>query len=271
MSNVQEITGHNDLIVVKIGGSTLGKTDSTMTDLVAIHQRGVKVVVVHGGGKIISDWLKRMNIQAEFVAGLRRTDSATLDVALGVLGGKINQEIVADLMLRGVRAAGISGVSSGLFQATPLNEALGYVGKVVEVNPNDVLAVVESGRIPVVAPSAFCGTVPLGEPGAILNINADTAAGHLAKAINADILIFQTDVPGVRDAAGNTIHILTRDTAHALIRNKVVTEGMIPKLEACLLALSANAKATAYIADGRQPGTLLKCLGGEEIGTVIVQ
>lgn len=256
-----------DCIVVKIGGSTLGEGDSTIDDVVELWRRGMRPVVVHGGGKTISEWVAKQGVRSQFVRGLRVTDAATLDVAVAVLTGLVNSNLVAEITRAGAPGVSISGVSDGMFSAVVQDPELGFVGKVVKTNAGPVQAIVESGRVPVVGPAALnLDATSLEDQ--ILNINADTAAGHLASALKANSLVFQTDVEGVLDMRGRIIPQMTRRQAVDLINSGVAGGGMIPKLEACIESLE-GAKS-AHIIDGRVAGALVRCVEGEAIGTRIV-
>lgn len=255
----------NKVIVIKIGGSTLGEGDSTVPDVIDLWKRGAKPVIVHGGGKVISQWVAKQGIQPVFVRGLRKTDRETLDVAIAVLAGLVNSELVAEICAFGGNAIGLSGVSGGLLKAEAMDQALGYVGKIVETNPEPVHAVLAAGAIPVIAPTALLAGADESSVNRILNINADTSAGHIARALNADRLIFQTDVPGVMDATRRLIPRMTKRQAYDLIAGGIAAGGMIPKLEACADALD-NVKS-GHIIDGRVAGALLTCCAGEDVGT----
>ena len=255
------------VIVVKIGGSTLGEGDSTVPDVIELWNRGARPVVVHGGGKVISDWVARQGIQPVFVRGLRRTDRATLDVAVAVLAGLVNSELVAEFDANGAKAIGMSGVSGGLLKAEVMDEELGYVGKIVESDPSAVRALLDAGAIPVIAPIALLKDAPEGATERILNVNADTSAGHIARALGADRLVFQTDVPGVLDATRRLIPRMTKRQAYDLIAGGIAAGGMIPKIEACADAL--DTVGSGHIIDGREAGALLRCCEGEDVGTRI--
>ncbi len=257
-----------DIVVVKVGGSTLGEGDSTTPDIVELWRRGIKPVVVHGGGKVITDWVRKQGIQPEFVRGLRKTDSATLDVAVAVLAGLVNSQLVVEVASCGGRAIGISGVSGGMLQAEVLDADLGLVGKVVKVDPAPVLAILAHGAIPVVAPTAVHVDPAKAGEARILNINADTSAGHLAKALKAASLVFQTDVEGVLDNTRRLIPRMSRRQARELIESGTAGGGMIPKIEACVDALETV--GSGHIIDGRAAGALLRCIAGEDVGTRIV-
>ncbi len=256
------------IIVIKIGGSTLGEGDSTVPDIIDLWQRGARPVVVHGGGKVITQWVGRQGIQPVFVRGLRRTDRETLDVAVAVLAGLVNSELVAEFCARGADAVGLSGVSGGMLKAEVMDEELGFVGKVTGTEPKVINAVLNSGAIPVIAPTGLLATADEDTVNRILNINADTSAGHIARALNADRLIFQTDVEGVLDASRRLIPRMTKRQAYDLIAGGIAAGGMIPKIEACADAL--DTVGSGHIIDGRSSGALLACCAGEDVGTRIV-
>lgn len=252
-------------IVVKIGGSTLGSHDTSLKDLVTLQQQGREVVVVHGGGPVISQWMQRQGIPPRFVNGLRVTDAASLDIVVAVLTGLVNKELAGLLHRLGGRALGLSGLDDGLLQARIANPELGYVGEITRVNPEPLWTVLAGGYMPLLAPLAMQeldGTEHAGGP---LNINGDTVAGELAWALGAERLIFLTDVPGVMDGNGRVLARLDRRRARLLLGSTVVKGGMIPKLEACLRALEQS--AAADIVDGREPGALLECVAGQGRGT----
>ena len=240
-------------IVVKIGGSTLGDNDSTIQDVIHLWRDGQRPVVVHGGGKFITEWAAKQGVAPNFVRGLRVTDRDTLDIAVAVLAGLVNSKLVAEITAAGAPAVGISGVSTGLFKARISAPELGYVGQVTETDPSVVSNALDAGFVPVVAPAALNIDAESVE-GQILNINADTAAGHLARALSASSLLFQTDVAGVMDRRGRVIRRMTGRQATDLIESGVAAGGMIPKLEACVTALETV--PYTCIMDGREPGAL---------------
>lgn len=258
----------DNIVVVKIGGSTLGEGDSTTPDIVALHKKGLRVAVVHGGGKVISDWVKMQGIRPEFVRGLRKTDKATLDVAVAVLCGLVNSQIIAEIIGAGGDAVGLSGISGGMLKAEILDPELGYVGKIVAVDPSPILAVLDAGKIPVIAPTALHAHPSSDGGDRILNVNADTSAGQIARALTANRLIFQTDVTGVLDLEKRLIPQMSRRQALELIESGVAAGGMIPKIEACVDALETV--ASGHIIDGRVAGALVQCCAGEPVGTRIV-
>ena len=255
----------SDILVVKIGGSTLGAHDTTLEDVVALQRRGLRPVVVHGGGALISEWLKLHDVPTRFERGLRVTDERTLEVVVAVLAGLVNKGLVAALAAAGGRAVGLSGADGGLLKARLLDERLGFVGEVAEVNTRPLLDLLDDGFVPVVAPVAveWRSEVPTGQ---LLNINADTAAGAVAAALSARWLVFLTDVPGIRDEAGRTVRALSPVQAGALSEAGVVQGGMIPKVEACLGAAGSGCRSV--IADGRRAGALIEAIE-EKTGTVV--
>ena len=252
-------------IVVKIGGSTLGSHDTTLQDLVALQRRGVSAVVVHGGGKIISDWMAKQGVRPRFERGLRVTDEPSLDIVVAVLTGLINKNLVASMVELGASAMGISGADDGMLRAEIRNPALGLVGSVASVNTTPIDAVLRAGCIPVIAPVALKVSDGAGASHTLLNINADTAAGEIAAALGASRLVFLTDVQGVLDTSRRLIPRLTERQAQGLINSNVAAGGMIPKLEACLTALRAG--GVSHIVDGRKPSALMDAVAGETLGT----
>ena len=255
-------------IVVKIGGSTLGSHDTSLKDLVTLQREGVDVVVVHGGGNVISQWMQRQGIPPRFVNGLRVTDASSLEIVVAVLTGLINKELVSLLQHLGGRAIGISGIDGGLLEAHIANPDLGYVGEISRVNSAPLRAILDSGYIPIVAPLGMDCQDGSEHAGGPLNINGDTVAGELAHALGAQRLIFLTDVEGIMDGSGRVIRRLDRRRANILFKSGVVRGGMIPKLSACLRALERL--PVADIIDGRRPSALLDCVRGRATGTTIV-
>lgn len=245
-------------IVVKIGGSTLGSHDTTLEDLVALQKEGKALVVVHGGGKVISQWLEKLGGSSTFVRGQRVTDKPTLQVVAAVLAGLVNKELVAQLHSLGGKAWGLSGADGCLIAGKVKDPELGLVGEIVKINLKPLRSVLRAGYIPIVAPLAL---EP--EEGTLLNVNADTAAGEIAAALKAERLIFLTDVPGVLDQSGKPIPQLSPPEARALIESGVASGGMIPKLEACLRALPKV--PLAQIIDGRIAHALLQEASGTTI------
>ncbi|HEX2172773.1 MAG TPA: acetylglutamate kinase [Dehalococcoidia bacterium] len=250
--------------LVKVGGSTLGSHDTTLDDLAGLHRAGRPLVVVHGGGKTITDWLGRMQIESRIVKGLRVTDEAGLEVVVAVLAGLVNKTLVGGLAARGAKAFGLAGADA-TFRARIGRPELGLVGDVSRVEPEALGLLLSAGFLPVVAPVGLADD----GSGQLLNINADTAAGDLAAGIDAEYVAFLTDVEGVKDEAGRVIDRLSRAEAEELMARGVASGGMIPKLQACLHALSPGRRVA--IVDGRQPGALGRTIAGEPVGTVITE
>jgi len=253
--------------VVKLGGATLGSHDTTIEDIVSLQQQGRLLVVVHGGGKLITEWLVRQGISSQFVQGERVTDKATLEVVISVLAGLVNKEIVATINSLGGQAVGISGVDGAFIQGRIKDREQGYTGIVEKVNITPLEVLLQSGYIPVVAPvSLFAFDRPDKAP-LMLNINADAVAGEIAAATGAERLIFLTDVVGICDRSGKLLPHLSPGEAEALVVSGVASEGMIPKIKACLRALSDT--STTRIIDGRQPHALLREIEESVGGTTI--
>jgi acetylglutamate kinase len=250
-------------IVIKLGGSTLGSHDTSLRDIAAARRGGQNIVIVHGGGATISSWLQRSGIEARFVRGLRVTDQESLDVVVAVLAGVVNKKLVAELSALGAPAMGISGADSLILQARRYDDELGFVGQVVRVNPYAIEELLRFGHLPVIAPIAIDV-----ERAQLLNTNADTAAGEVAASLQANSLVFLTDVEGVLDENRNLLPSLTVGETRELITSGVAGGGMIPKLEAAMKAASAG--VTTRIVDGTREYALARVLGGEDQGTTIV-
>ena len=252
---------------MKIGGSTLGSQDTTLPDLVALQREGTEVVVVHGGGNVISRWMQRQGIPPQFVGGLRVTDAESLEIVVAVLGGLINKELVSLLEQLGGKCIGLSGIDGCMLTCGIANPELGYVGEILSVDAAPIRALLDCAYIPMIAPLGvhrFDGSENAGKP---LNINGDTVAGELARELQAERLVFLTDVTGVMDGGGRVISRLDQRRANTLLNSGVVGGGMIPKLQACLRALEGS--PVADIIDGRHPNALLDCLQGRSPGTTI--
>ena len=260
------MSGHP--IVVKIGGSTLGNHDTSLRDLVQLQEEGQEVVVVHGGGNVISQWMQRQGLAPHFVGGLRVTDAPSLEIVVAVLTGLINKELVSLMHEFGGRSVGLSGIDGCMVEAKIGNPELGFVGEVTNVNSEPIKALLDNGYIPMIAPLGVHVRDGSENAGSPLNINGDTVAGELAYAMEAEQLIFLTDVTGVMDGGGRVIRRLDRRRANILFNSGVIQGGMIPKLSACLRALERT--PVANIIDGRQPNALLDCVRGNSSGTTIV-
>jgi len=254
---------HGQTVVIKVGGNAIDqRKQETLLDLVLLRYVGMQPVLVHGGGPEITAMSERLGLEPRFRDGLRVTDAATMDVVKMVLTGKVNPELVASINRLGGQAVGLSGEDGPSIIAEELDPNLGLVGRVVQINPEPIVAMLERSYIPVIA------SVGLGYDGNAYNINADTAAAEVAVALGAAKLILMTDVPGVLDGDKQVFSELSRSAAERLIANGQVTGGMIPKLQACLRSLERV--PSAHIIDGRTPHSLLLELFTEAgIGTMV--
>ena len=255
------------ITVVKIGGSTLGSHDTTLDDIIALQRRSSPLIVVHGGGKLITDWLKKLGVSSQFVRGERVTDQPTLEVVISVLAGLVNKDIVASINCRGGRAVGIAGVDGSLIEGRIGEIEKGYVGVVTRVNTGVMTALMGPGYVPVVAPVGLnAGERRDGTPPA-LNFNADIVAGEIAAAVKADSLVFLTDVAGILDGSNKLIPRLSVAEANGLVASGIANGGMIPKIQSCVRAVTAS--GTACIVDGREPHALMHAIEHRDTGTVI--
>ncbi len=253
--------------MVKLGGSTLGSHDPIIEDIVKLQRQGKSLVVIHGGGNLVTEWLSRQGTPTRFVRGERVTDQAALEMVTAVLGGLVNKEIVAAINCLGGQAVGISGVDGALVQSKIRDDEMGYVGTVVKINAALLEALLQAGFVPVIAPLSLHSVDKPDEAPGILNINGDPLAGEIAAAIGAEKLIFLTDVAGILDKSGKLLPRLSPDEAQALVVSGVASGGMIPKIKACLGALTNT--STTCIIDGRQPHALLREITSSGSGTII--
>ncbi len=265
--------------VIKYGGHAMGDpelADLFARDIVLLKQVGINPIVVHGGGPQITKMLERLKIQSSFVDGLRVTDAATVEVVEMVLAGSINKEIVTAINRAGGRAIGISGKDANLIQAKKLTRTkkdsdshieqvvdLGFVGDPDVVQADFLKTFADSDLIPVIAP------IGVGPDGKTYNINADTVAGAVAKAVKAERFMLLTDVAGVLDGEKKLIPEMTRAKAEAMIADGTISSGMIPKIKNCLDAVGGGVEA-AIILDGRKPhAVLLEIFTETGAGTLI--
>jgi len=252
------------LLVIKLGGSTLEHQRDVLQDIILLRSLGAFPVLVHGGGPYINAWLEKLNIPARFENGLRVTDARTLDIVRMVLLGQVNSELVLMATQMGGRAIGLSGTDGGMVQAKILNQRLGFVGEIESIDPTLVQSLLDQGYIPVIAP------LGQGPGGSCLNINADLVAAHLAGALKAEKLIFLSNVSGICRQDGSLISELTETEARQLIADGIISGGMIPKVAACLDALSTV--SCVHIVDGGEPYVLLReLLTDQGAGTMIVR
>ena len=262
---IQKFRGQ--VFVIKYGGAA--QTDERLKndfarDIVLLQLVGIKVVIVHGGGKKINSLLDKLNIESHFEDGLRVTNKDTMEVVEMALSGLINKEITSLLVGHGARAVGISGKDDGLLRASAFNlEKYGFVGKIDEVNEAVINALLKEDIIPVIAPIA------LGANATSYNINADLAASAIAAKLRASKAIFLSDIKGVLDKNGELISKLDEAKIAELKSGGTISGGMIPKLEASLECIKAGAKAV-HIIDGRVAHSLLlEIFTDEGIGSVI--
>jgi len=274
---IQKFSGKT--IVVKFGGNAMVSEElknSFARDIVLMKSVGMNPVVVHGGGPQINELLAKLNIKSEFVDGLRVTDSATMDVVEMVLGGTVNKNIVSLINHNGGRAMGLTGKDGQLIKAkkkslvrhTPDMKApeiidIGHVGDITSIDKRAIDMLLASDFIPVIAP------IGVGDDGASYNINADTVAGALAQALNAEKLILLTNVAGLMDKQGKVLTGLSLETVNALIADGTVTGGMLPKIQCALDAIAGGARS-AHIIDGRvNHAVLLEIFTNSGVGTLI--
>ncbi|MBR5110729.1 MAG: acetylglutamate kinase [Clostridia bacterium] len=257
------------IVVVKYGGNAMVNEQlkqQVMEDIVLLWLIGVKVVLVHGGGPEISDMMKKLGKQPEFVDGLRVTDQETVDIVQMVLAGKVNKTLVNLLEMKGGRAIGLSGMDGRLIEAKVKDTRLGFVGEVTKIHIGPVHDLLDKGYIPVVS------TVGCDRQGNAYNINGDTAAAHIAGALNAERLIMMTDIAGIlrdKDDPSTLIPEITLSQAKELYASGVISGGMIPKVDCCVTALHAGVK-NVVIMDGRVPHSILmELLTNEGAGTWI--
>ena len=262
---------YNKIIVVKYGGNAMINEDlkkAVMGDIVLLSLIGVKVVLVHGGGPEISEMLNKIGKTSEFVNGLRVTDAETADIVQMVLAGKVNKSLVNLLQNTGGKAIGLSGADGHMIEATQKNPELGFVGEITDINVDIINDVLEKGYIPVIS------TVGCDKEGNVYNINADTAAAGIAGKLKAESLISMTDISGIlrdKDAPSSLISQIVASEAPTLVRDGVISGGMIPKVECCIEAIRQGVNKV-FIIDGRIPHSILiETLTDEGIGTMFTE
>ena len=274
---IQRFTGKT--IVVKFGGNAMVDPllhESFARDVVLMKLVGMNPVVVHGGGPQIGSLLEKLNIQTEFVDGMRVTDAATMDVVEMVLGGSVNKEIVASINRNGGRAIGVTGKDGQLIRARKMQVTrnspelevpeiidIGHVGEVDQIDTSVINVILDSDFIPVIAPMG------VGEDGSTYNINADLVAGKLAQVMQAEKLMLLTNVEGLLDSEGNILTGLGTTEVDALIADGTISGGMLPKI-GCALDAVKSGVVSAHIIDGRVPhAVLLETFTDEGMGTLI--
>ncbi len=268
---------HGKTVVIKYGGNAMINDElknSVMEDITLLKYIGLNPVIVHGGGPDINRMLDKLDIKSEFMNGLRVTDQCTMEVAQMVLVGKTNKEIVSLINQKGGKAIGLCGIDGNLIRCEQyktvvegVERDIGYVGKIIHINSKVLELIAKDEYIPVVAP------VGVGSDGCSYNINADTVAGEIAIALQAEKLMLLTDVEGVKMSrdSSDVLHVLTASEVHDLIDRKIINGGMIPKVIGCLEALEGGVGRT-HIIDGRIPHCiLLEIFTNKGIGTMIMK
>ncbi|MDF1611912.1 MAG: acetylglutamate kinase [Stygiobacter sp.] len=261
---IQQFEGKT--FVVKYGGAIM--TDENLKSMIAqdvtlLRKIGINVVVVHGGGKEITSLADKLEIESKFVDGQRYTDENMRDVVQMVLAGLINKDIVRRINIHGGRAVGISGIDANLITVKNVNEELGLVGEVTDVNSSFINNLIQNGYLPVIAP------IGVDENGTIHNVNADLAAGPIAASINAEKLVYITDTDGVQ-VNNERISHLTESESQKLINENIITGGMIPKVESALAAIDAGVQKVHIINGKVEHALLLEIFTKEGVGTEIV-
>lgn len=261
---------YNKIIVVKYGGNAMINDelkDAVMGDIVLLSLIGIKVVLVHGGGPEITEMLSKVGKKTEFVGGLRVTDKETVDIAQMVLAGKINKNLVNLLQNKGGKAIGLCGIDGHMIKAEQLDERLGYVGEITDVDVTPIVDVLEKGYIPVIS------TIGYDNDGNTYNINADTAAARIAGSLGAESLISMTDIAGIlrdKDDPSTLISKIYVSEAPQLMREGIISGGMIPKVNCCIEAIRRGV-GKVFIIDGRIPHSILiETLTDEGIGTMFL-
>jgi len=273
---IQQFHGHT--VVIKYGGNAMIDEQlkhNFARDVVLMKLVGINPIIVHGGGPQIGDLLNKLGIESKFVSGMRITDADTMDVVQMVLGGLVNKEIVSLINTHGGRAVGITGKDGGLLKARKLSTQaidadteetidIGQVGEITEVNVDVLETLTGSQFIPIIAP------IGVGDDGESYNINADIVAGKVAEALSASKLVLLTNTPGILDAQHKTLSGLSKADVEALISKGVINEGMLPKVECALSAVSSGVSSVQII-DGRVPhALLLEIFTDSGVGTQIL-
>lgn len=261
---------NNKIVVVKYGGNAMINDElkeAVMGDIVLLSLIGIKVVLVHGGGPEINEMLGKIGKKSEFVNGLRVTDKETMDIVQMVLAGKVNKNLVNLMQRKGGKAIGLCGVDGHMLKAKKVDNALGFAGEIIDVDVSAIVDVLEKGYIPVIS------TVGYDDEGNSYNINADTAAARIAGELKAESLVSMTDTVGLcadKDDPSTLIPKVYVSDAPKLIRNGVISGGMIPKINCCIEAIRRGVHKV-FIIDGRIPHSILiEILTDAGIGTMFV-
>ena len=261
---------NNKILVVKYGGNAMINDDlkeAVMGDLVLLSLVGVKVVLVHGGGPEITEMLGKIGKKSEFIDGLRVTDKETVDIVQMVLAGKINKNLVNLLENKGAKAIGLSGIDGHMIKSEKLDDVHGFVGEITDVDVTPIVDCLDKGYIPVIS------TIGYDNEGNTYNINADTAAARIAGALGAESLISMTDIEGILRDKNDPSTLISKiyvSDAPRLMREGVISGGMIPKVNCCIEAIRRGVRKV-FIIDGRIPHSILiETLTDAGIGTMFV-
>lgn len=259
---------HEKTIVIKYGGNAMVTEElkqAVMSDIVLLSLLNINIVLVHGGGPEINYWLDKVGKETHFVDGLRYTDEETIDIVQMVLSGKVNKNLVSLISENGGRAIGLSGLDDKMITCYQKDEKYGLVGEVSDVNIKPIVDVIDKGYIPIIA------TVGTDENGQVYNINADTATQSIASALNAEKLIIMTDTKGVLldiNDENSLIKEVKLKDVKKLKEDKVISGGMIPKVDCCINAV-LNGVNKAHIIDGRiEHSILIELLTDDGVGTM---
>lgn len=265
---IQKFAG--ETIVVKYGGNAMispALKSAVMSDIVLMQLVGINVVLVHGGGPEISDMLKKVGKESKFIGGMRVTDEETMEIVQMVLAGKVNKGLVQQLEEHGGKALGLCGLDSRMIMAQKLitGDDLGFVGEITEINPGIIEDSIEKGYVPIIS------TVAGGYKGEVYNINADIAAANIAAKLGACKLILMTDIRGLlrdREDESTLIPVVNVSDVLSLKKEKIISGGMIPKIDCCVEAVRQGVKR-AHIIDGRiEHSILIEMFSDEGIGTM---
>ncbi len=252
-----------EIVVIKLGGSTLSEMDNNLKEIADLHISGISVVIVHGGGALISEWMNKLEIKTDFIDGLRVTDENSIQIVTSILGGLVNKTLVASIINKNCKAIGLSGIDDNIFTAKFLDQTHGYVGNIINTNSEFIELLLNKEYLPVIAPIAI--NKELIDP-PLLNINGDIAASALAVSLQADKLIFLTDVDGVLDENSKLISTLNTAQSKSLISNGTAKSGMIPKINSCIDAVESNVES--FIINGTKYGNLTSIIkNSESVGT----
>ena len=253
-------------IVIKLGGAAMSNIENLSSfarDIVLMKQCKVNPIIIHGGGPMINNALNQWGIDFKFVDGKRVTDKKAVKIVEMVLSGDLNKNIVSSINNQGGKGVGISGKDASLVICEKDNQELGYVGKPILINTKLITTLVENDFIPVISP------IGTNEEGETFNINADTMAGAIASALKADRLLLLTDVSGVKDKSGNKIEKASTEAIKKLIKENVIKDGMIPKVNTAIDSIEKGVRAVVILDGSIQNACLLELFTDHGVGTLI--